>query len=60
MESTETSLARSVLAHLIDAHKWDPSYAEKSARNFARLDPWQLADMPEQLKALLQPAKPLK
>jgi len=45
------------LAHLIDAHKWDSSYAEKSARNFARLDPFQLSEMPELLKKSLQ--KPL-
>lgn len=58
MESTETTLAASVLAHLLHANSLDPSYAGKSARHFAKLDPYQLSDMPELLEKALLPKPP--
>lgn len=55
MESTETTLAASVLAHLLRVNKWQPNYAKNAAVKYAALDPYQLSDMPELLeKALLQ------
>lgn len=61
MDSTETTLAASVLAHLIFVHKWQPNYAKRAAEHYAKLNPHELADMPEKLqKALLQAANPSK
>ena len=42
------------LAHLLHMRSIDPSYAEKSARHFAKLDPYQLADLPEMYAKALE------
>lgn len=42
------------LDHLLHVHSLDPSYADKSARHFAKLDPYQLAELPEMFAKALE------
>jgi len=54
MESTSTNPAASalhqrVLSHLVTMAKADKSFAWSAAKNYARLDPYQLATMPDDL-----------
>lgn len=54
MASTETTLAHSVLQHLLFIDQWQPNYAKNAALNFARIDPYQLAEIPAMLTAALR------
>ena len=43
-----------VLAFLLQVHKLQPNYAKRAAENYAKLNPYDLGDMPQLLeKALL-------
>ena len=58
MESTSTypaasALHQRVLSHLVMMAKADKSFAWSAAKNYARLDPYQLATMPDDLKRVM-------
>jgi hypothetical protein len=42
------------LAHVLHLHSLESSYAMKSARHLAKLDPFQLADLPEMFSQALE------
>jgi len=59
MESTSTTPAASalhqrVLSHLVTMAKADRYYAWSAAKNYAKLDPFQLATMPDDLTREMQ------
>ena len=54
MDSTSTkpvasALYQRVLSHLVMMAKADKSYSWSAAKNYAKLDPYQLATMPDDL-----------
>jgi len=54
MESTSTNpvasaLHQRVLSHLVMMAKVDKSYSWSAAKNYAKLDPYQLATIPDDL-----------
>ena len=44
-----SALHQRVLSHLVTMAKVDKSFAWSAAKNYARLDPWQLATLPDDL-----------
>lgn len=63
MTSTSTTpvasaLHQRVLSHLVMMAKADKSYSWSAAKNYAKLDPYQLATMPDDLtREMLQKAE---
>jgi len=43
-----------ILAHLVFMHSLEPAYAVNSARPYAKIDPHELAGMPELLEKAVQ------
>ena len=43
------SLQCRVLAHLVMVYKWQPDYATRAAVYYSRINPYQLATMPDDL-----------
>lgn len=46
-----------VLAFLLFVHQWQPNYATRAAENYAKLNPFDLGDMPQLLGEALHTSR---